>query len=88
LSAPPTPVWFGTKSNLAEAVLPKSGGHAIERSGIPEFRVQLGVGNDIVAMRAAGPGPQIGRTVHVAHTEFGEIRRERRNVVEAELPID
>ena len=85
LSAPPTPMWFGTKSRIWPSPFAFSASTMLEIVFSAELGIERVVVDDVVAVRAAGARLQVWRRVDVADAERGEIGHEPAPLLEAEV---
>jgi hypothetical protein len=69
-------------------VLPEGGDHGAEIGLVTQFRVQMPMVHDVVAMTAARPGLQVGRGIDMADAEPREVGRQRRGISEAEAFVE
>ena len=74
-------------AQVAHAVARKRVDHRVEVRGRADLRIQHRVVDDVVAVSAARPRPQIGRAIEVADAEGRKIGDERRRVREPELAV-
>jgi hypothetical protein len=72
----------------AHPALSKRASELDERRHAARLRVDLRVVNDVVAVRAAGPGLQNGRGVAVGDAEVAEVLDERAGLLEGEVAVE
>ena len=89
LSAPPTPIWFGTISmQQLQSVLRQPIGEADECFLAAEFRIDPGRIDTVVAVRRSRPREKDRRRIDMADAELGEIGHDRARLVEAEVFVE
>src|ERR1700689_5251124 len=73
---------------LTQAVLSESRDQVSECLGVAKFRIELCVADNVIAVGTPRPRPQVGRAIHMADTEAGQIWRYLRGVNETKIAIE
>ena len=85
LSAPMTPMWFGTTSITCPMSCSASArDEPVEIFRAADFGIEGAVVDDVVAVPAAGARAQIRRAVNVADAELRQVRHDRGRVAKRE----
>jgi hypothetical protein len=72
---------------LPQVVPPQGAAEALVRLTPPELGIHLMVVDDVVAVRAAGDGFQVGRAVEMTDAQVLQVRRDRGRRIEAETGV-
>src|SRR5580704_12554279 len=74
--------------DVSHVVGPQGAHEALELLGRADLGVEAVVIDHVVAVRAAGAGAEVGRAVHVADAERGQVRHHRDGVAERETGVE
>jgi hypothetical protein len=73
--------------DVSHVVRAQRGDESLEIRECADLGVESVVVHDVVAVRAAGAGAEVGRAVHVADAECRQVRHDRRGLAEGEAGV-